>query len=280
MDMLLQPQQLVAFGNLKACELKEFSLLSSSCPSSWTGRPVGRQRHLLRGALSWGVSKEPFGSIWCKGVEFVHLRGGRSTPSYWAAHAAAARTSTTSSYTVDKVEKMPTLVKMWERLQRSEGTVEEEDLVIHVPSVQERCGRAGGSLFSQRNAWMNQELLPMLSSAQGPQSEADNLPDPPTIRLGTVDVEGSDAAVVDRQTFVGRPTISSKELRRLQKIGLPLKHHFKIGRSGVTEGVVQIMRNVWRNSELVKIRCHGPAADNVREIVDDIEVTPHAAQNL
>ncbi|KAL6960661.1 hypothetical protein U1Q18_038425 [Sarracenia purpurea var. burkii] len=50
-------------------------------------------------------------------------------------------------------------------------------------------------------------------------------------------------------------TLPKDDLRRLRAIGIALKIKLKIGKAGVTEGVVNGIHERWRRSELVKIVC-------------------------
>ncbi|XP_047062936.1 CRM-domain containing factor CFM2, chloroplastic [Lolium rigidum] len=59
-------------------------------------------------------------------------------------------------------------------------------------------------------------------------------------------------------------TLPRDELRRLQGIGIRLRRRLKVGKPGVTEGVVNGIHERWRNVELVKIRCDDISAMNMK----------------
>ncbi|XP_057491220.1 CRM-domain containing factor CFM2, chloroplastic isoform X2 [Actinidia eriantha] len=50
-------------------------------------------------------------------------------------------------------------------------------------------------------------------------------------------------------------TIPRKELRRLRAVGIEVKKKLKIGKAGITEGIVNGIHERWRSTELVKIVC-------------------------
>ncbi|KAF5958868.1 hypothetical protein HYC85_006093 [Camellia sinensis] len=54
---------------------------------------------------------------------------------------------------------------------------------------------------------------------------------------------------------VAELTMNKGELRRLRTIGIGLKKKLKVGKAGITEGIVNGIHERWRNSELVKIVC-------------------------
>ena len=63
------------------------------------------------------------------------------------------------------------------------------------------------------------------------------------------------------------------ELKRLRLLSIPLQERLKIGKLGVTKSIVRIIRQQWIVSELVKVRCHGPAANSIKKILSDLEVS-------
>ncbi|KAK3144544.1 hypothetical protein QOZ80_4AG0314550 [Eleusine coracana subsp. coracana] len=61
------------------------------------------------------------------------------------------------------------------------------------------------------------------------------------------------------------------ELRRLQGIGISVRKRLKVGKAGVTEGIVNGIHERWRNAEVVKIRCEDVWALNMRRTHEILE---------
>lgn len=59
-------------------------------------------------------------------------------------------------------------------------------------------------------------------------------------------------------------TLPGEELRRLRSIGIGLKKKLKVGKSGITEGIVNGIHERWRHSELVKIKCEDMCRLNMK----------------
>ncbi|KAK1397733.1 CRM-domain containing factor CFM2, chloroplastic [Heracleum sosnowskyi] len=65
--------------------------------------------------------------------------------------------------------------------------------------------------------------------------------------------------------------LSSNELKRLRTIGIKLKQKLKVGKAGVTEGIVNGIHERWRHTELVKIKCDDICRLNMKRTHDLIE---------
>ncbi|XP_015691488.2 CRM-domain containing factor CFM2, chloroplastic [Oryza brachyantha] len=61
------------------------------------------------------------------------------------------------------------------------------------------------------------------------------------------------------------------EMRRLQGVGIRLRKRIKVGKAGVTEGIVNGIHERWRNAELVKIRCDDVSAMNMKRTHEILE---------
>ncbi|KAF8714998.1 hypothetical protein HU200_027542 [Digitaria exilis] len=61
------------------------------------------------------------------------------------------------------------------------------------------------------------------------------------------------------------------ELRRLQGIGIKVRKRLKVGKAGITEGIVNGIHERWRNAEVVKIRCEDVWAMNMRRTHEILE---------
>lgn len=66
--------------------------------------------------------------------------------------------------------------------------------------------------------------------------------------------------------------LSEEELRRLRGIGLKLKKRLKIGKAGITEGIVNGIHERWRRGEVVKITCEDLCRMNMKRTHDLLEV--------
>ncbi|CAA3013020.1 CRM-domain containing factor CFM2, chloroplastic [Olea europaea subsp. europaea] len=66
-------------------------------------------------------------------------------------------------------------------------------------------------------------------------------------------------------------TLPGEELRRLRSIGIGLKKKLKVGKAGITEGIVNGIHERWRHSELVKIKCEDICRLNMKRTHDLLE---------
>ncbi|CAH9084561.1 unnamed protein product [Cuscuta europaea] len=66
-------------------------------------------------------------------------------------------------------------------------------------------------------------------------------------------------------------TLPGKELRRLRTLGIKLDQKINIGKSGITEGIVNGIHERWRRSELVKINCKELCRMNMKRTHDILE---------
>lgn len=67
--------------------------------------------------------------------------------------------------------------------------------------------------------------------------------------------------------------LSGEELRRLRTIGIGLRKKLKIGKAGITEGIVNGIHERWRNVEVVKIECEDLCRLNMNRTHDLLEVS-------
>lgn len=68
-------------------------------------------------------------------------------------------------------------------------------------------------------------------------------------------------------------TLSRQELKRLRTAGIALKKKLKVGKAGITEGIVNGIHERWRQSELVKITCDDICKMNMNRTHELLEVT-------
>ena len=82
----------------------------------------------------------------------------------------------------------------------------------------------------------------------------------------------------ERIKRVNAPTLADliippPELKRLRTLGISLQNPVKVGRLGITSNIAHSIMQRWRHSELVKVKCQGPAAENMLKIHRDLEVS-------
>ncbi|EPS67538.1 hypothetical protein M569_07235, partial [Genlisea aurea] len=66
-------------------------------------------------------------------------------------------------------------------------------------------------------------------------------------------------------------TLSKGDLRRLTTVGIQLKQKLKVGKAGITEGIVNGIHERWRRSEVVKITCDDICRLNMKRTHDLLE---------
>ncbi|KAI3452380.1 hypothetical protein Pfo_009045 [Paulownia fortunei] len=66
-------------------------------------------------------------------------------------------------------------------------------------------------------------------------------------------------------------TLPKEELKRLTSIGIELKKKLKVGKAGITEGIVNGIHERWRRSELVKITCEDICRLNMKRTHELLE---------
>lgn len=71
---------------------------------------------------------------------------------------------------------------------------------------------------------------------------------------------------------VAELTIPPEELKRLRREGVRLEKRLKIGKAGITEGIVNGIHERWRRSELVKIKCEDLCRMNMKRTHETLEV--------
>ncbi|KAM7508107.1 hypothetical protein LguiA_018560 [Lonicera macranthoides] len=65
--------------------------------------------------------------------------------------------------------------------------------------------------------------------------------------------------------------LPQEELKRLRGIGIKLNQKLKIGKPGITEGIVNGIHERWRRSELVKLKCEDMSRLNMKRTHDLLE---------
>lgn len=67
-------------------------------------------------------------------------------------------------------------------------------------------------------------------------------------------------------------SLSHGELRRLTTLGIRMKQKLKVGKAGITEGIVNGIHERWRRSEVVKIFCEDISKLNMKRTHELLEV--------
>ncbi|KAL3526459.1 hypothetical protein ACH5RR_011115 [Cinchona calisaya] len=67
-------------------------------------------------------------------------------------------------------------------------------------------------------------------------------------------------------------TLPEKELRRLRTLGIGLEKKLKVGKAGITEGIVNGIHERWRRYEVVKIRCEDICRMNMKRTHELLEM--------
>ena len=74
------------------------------------------------------------------------------------------------------------------------------------------------------------------------------------------------------KTSLAELTLPESELKRLLKLTFEKKHKTRIGRSGVTQAVVDKIHERWKTSEIVRLKFEGEAALNMKRMHEILEV--------
>ncbi|OAY80896.1 Chloroplastic group IIA intron splicing facilitator CRS1, chloroplastic [Ananas comosus] len=66
-------------------------------------------------------------------------------------------------------------------------------------------------------------------------------------------------------------TLPEGELRRLRHLAIRMKSKTKIGGAGVTQEIVDLIHEKWNTSEVVRLKCEGPPALNMKRMHEILE---------
>ncbi|XP_027358991.1 CRM-domain containing factor CFM2, chloroplastic-like [Abrus precatorius] len=75
----------------------------------------------------------------------------------------------------------------------------------------------------------------------------------------------------ERMPTLAELSLSDAEIRRLMKLGLGMKQKLKVGKAGITEGIVNGIHEQWRSSEVVRIVCDDLCRFNMKRTHDLLE---------
>ncbi|CAM6091463.1 unnamed protein product [Calypogeia fissa] len=85
-----------------------------------------------------------------------------------------------------------------------------------------------------------------------------------------------EAKAPDKLTRVRPPsmaelTLPEDELKRLRSLGILTRHRIKVGKLGITNSIVEAIHSEWRSAEVVRIKCEGLPAQNMKRTHETIE---------
>ncbi|XP_062108191.1 CRM-domain containing factor CFM3A, chloroplastic/mitochondrial [Humulus lupulus] len=83
--------------------------------------------------------------------------------------------------------------------------------------------------------------------------------------------EGSLMRRRNHRTSLAQLTLPESELRRLRNLTFEKKHKTRIGGTGVTQTVVDMIHERWKTSEIVRLKIEGPPALNMKRMHEILE---------
>lgn len=86
-----------------------------------------------------------------------------------------------------------------------------------------------------------------------------------------VKVEEDGDSVKRSRTFMAELTLPESELRRLRYLTLKTKQKVKIGGAGVTQAVVDVIRDKWKSAEIARLKVEGAPALNMKRVHEILE---------
>ncbi|PKA47170.1 Chloroplastic group IIA intron splicing facilitator CRS1, chloroplastic [Apostasia shenzhenica] len=90
---------------------------------------------------------------------------------------------------------------------------------------------------------------------------------------GSTQGEGSGDSIRKKRskTMFAELTLPQGELRRLRHLALRMKSKTKIGGAGVTKEIVDVIHEKWKTSEVVRLKCEGVSALNMKRMHEILE---------
>ncbi|OVA05323.1 RNA-binding [Macleaya cordata] len=83
--------------------------------------------------------------------------------------------------------------------------------------------------------------------------------------------EGRDSVRPKSRTSLAELTLPESELRRLRNLAVRTKQKTKIGGAGVTQAIVDLIHEKWKTSEIVRLKCEGAPALNMKRMHEILE---------
>ncbi|KAK1379908.1 CRM-domain containing factor CFM3A, chloroplastic/mitochondrial [Heracleum sosnowskyi] len=87
----------------------------------------------------------------------------------------------------------------------------------------------------------------------------------------TVDDERRDSVRQKSKTSLAELTLPDSELRRLRNLAMRTKNKTRVGGAGVTQLVVDSIRDKWKSAEVVRLKIEGPPALNMKRVHEVLE---------
>lgn len=75
------------------------------------------------------------------------------------------------------------------------------------------------------------------------------------------------------KTSLAELTLPTSELGRLRNMAIRMKEKTKVGGAGVTQAIVDKVHEKWQSCEVVRLKCEGPPALNMKRMHEILEVS-------
>ncbi|GER51428.1 CRS1 / YhbY (CRM) domain-containing protein [Striga asiatica] len=75
----------------------------------------------------------------------------------------------------------------------------------------------------------------------------------------------------NRNTVLAERVIPEHELKRLRNLSLRMAEHMKVGSAGVTQTLVDTIKEKWKHEEVVKLKFEGPPSKNMKRTHEFLE---------
>lgn len=84
--------------------------------------------------------------------------------------------------------------------------------------------------------------------------------------------DGNEREIRPKAPTMAELIIEDEELRRLRKLGMTLRERVTVAKAGVTQAVAEKIHDVWRKSELVRLKFHETLAHDMKTAHKLVEV--------
>ncbi|KAK9124811.1 hypothetical protein Scep_013657 [Stephania cephalantha] len=183
-------------------------------------------------------------------------------------------TSTSTSTSTSTMEKIVEKLKKFGYVDEQESDEKKESIIVP--------GRGSGSV--EDIFYVEQGLLPnsrggfSKNSPLGMESsviDADGVvrfPWENPIKAG-VEAQSQSQSLFSQKsrTSLAELTLPHPELKRLRLLAIRTKQKMKIKGSGVTQAIVDLIHDKWKTSEIVRLKCEGPPALNMKRMHEILE---------
>lgn len=169
-----------------------------------------------------------------------------------------------SGSTMDKIVKR---LKKFGYVDDVEEKKEEGDRVIEKGSIEDIFYMEEGMLPNSRGGFSPDSPLGMEHVSGGSRDVRF-----PWEKLMPSD-EGRNSVRHKSKTSLAEMTLPDSELRRLRNLAMRTKNRTRIGGAGVTQLVVDSIRDKWKSAEVVRLKIEGPPALNMKRTHQILEVS-------